>query len=248
MRADGFFLESGIDLRDGSTGGSDERDGQLRRGTGGRPLMERRGRGDGLPDLGRSLVESASLAQVGTTATTGFTHEADPGQTHFYSIRATNAGGPGSFSNPASTFVTVPTGGSDERDGQFRCGPGVVLSWNAVAERRVTRSGAVPRRMPVRSSCSARVQCRVCRHRRGSGGNALLCDPGDERERFGRVPTRAITSSRFPARSATRPCHRRHPDKPTWRRDLQHERREPTPPRPPCQWKPPPCRDHYRAK
>ncbi|MBL9157710.1 MAG: Ig-like domain-containing protein [Verrucomicrobiales bacterium] len=75
----------------------------------------------------------ASLAHVGTTATTGFAHAAASGQTHYYSIRATNAGGPGSFSNPASTFVTIPLAVPTNVTANFVEGEGVVLSWSAVA-------------------------------------------------------------------------------------------------------------------
>jgi hypothetical protein len=73
-----------------------------------------------------------SLAPVGTTATTGFTHEAASRQTHYYSIRATNAGGPGSFSNPASTFVNIPPAVPTNVTVNFVSGQGVVLSWSAV--------------------------------------------------------------------------------------------------------------------
>ncbi len=78
-------------------------------------------------------ADAGSLASVGTTATTGFTHAAAPGQTHYYAIRATNAGGAGPASNAASTFVAVPLTIPQNVTATWIAGQGVNLSWTAVA-------------------------------------------------------------------------------------------------------------------
>ncbi|MCB1207425.1 MAG: hypothetical protein KDN18_24450, partial [Verrucomicrobiae bacterium] len=53
-------------------------------------------------------ADPASLVLLGSTVVANFLHAATAGETNHYAIRALNAEGPGSFSDPAATTAVIP--------------------------------------------------------------------------------------------------------------------------------------------